>query len=220
MPYLIQGDEFDPTADMRERLAQVMAESGAMLLADARYRIRHAQGVLQFEGRAEAERVAARFADLGFANFLLDELLPVPRPRLVGVGGQLPQEPIGLVVLAMLSTETTRVVTEPNQLDMQVGYGVFTGLGLEVREQETVTERKSRYLLDLFTPEQHWRVQSGMLPRVVEVFTSLDVSQAHLNEGIHSLSAGDRRMPSFSEEKGHQRYLQWLFQLRFAGQER
>ena len=206
-------------SQMRERLAQVMAEAGAMLLVDARYRIRHAHGILQFEDHAEAERVAARFAELGFASFLLDELLPLPKPRLLGVGAQIPEEPVGLVALALLSTETRRVVADANQMDARVGYALFTGLGFEPQQDEVVTDRNTRYLMDLFTRDQHWRVQAGALPRIVDVFTALNVTDAHLSEGVHSLSQSDRRVPVFSDEKQHERYLLWLYQLRFAGQE-
>lgn len=219
MAYLIQGDESDLTPELRERLAQAMAESGAMVLADARYRIRHAQGILQFDDRSEAERVAARFAEMGFANFLLDQLLPVPKPRLIGVGAPIPEDQMGLVVLALLSTETTRVVTDENPVNPRVGYALFTGLGMG-SEEEVVTDRKTQYRLDLFTREQHWRVQSGALVRIADVFTSVDVADAHISEGVHSLSNSDRRVPVFADEKQHERYLTWLYQLRFAGQDR
>jgi hypothetical protein len=214
--YLIQGDEVEIGPELRERMAQVMAASEELTLADARYRLRNAHGILRFEDRAEAERVAAQFTEMGFASFLLDELLPLPRPRLLGVGAQLPEESMGLVVLALLSTETTRVVADANPLSQRVGYALFTGLGLEPQEDEKVTKREAHYWLDLFTRESHWRVRSGALPRIVDVFTALNVTDAHLNEGVHSLSHDDRRVPVFAEEKEHEQYLTWLFQLRFA----
>jgi hypothetical protein len=216
MTYLIQGDESEIGPELRERMAQVMAASEELTLTDARYRLRNAHGILQFEDQAEAERVAAQFTEMGFANFLLDELLEVPRPRLLGVGAQIPEEPMGLVVLALLSTETTRVVADANPLSQRVGYALFTGLGYEPREEETVTERETHYWLDLFTRESHWRVRSGALPRIVDVFTALNVADAYLSEGVHSLSHDDRRVPVFPDEKEHERYLTWLYQLRFA----
>ena len=216
MTYLVQGDEFEIGPELRERMAQVMAASDELTLADARYRLRSAHGILRFDDRAEAERVAAQFTEMGFANFLLEELLPVPRPRLLGVGGQLPDEPMGLVALALLSTETARVVADANPLGRRVGYAFFTGLGSEPREEETVTERETHYRLDLFTRESHWRVQSGALVRIVDAFTALNVTDAYLSEGVRSLSRDDRRVPVFADEKEHERYLTWLFQLQFA----
>jgi len=214
--YLIQGDEFEIGADLRERLAEAIVACTELTLTDARYRLRNAQGILQFGDRAEAERVSARFTEIGFANFLLDELLPVPRARLLGVGAQLPEEPIGLVALALLATEKTRVVGESSRLGQRVGYALFTGMRLEASQEETVTEREERYLLDLFTRQEHWRLRSGALPRIVDTFAALRLDDARLNEGILSLTHEDRRVPTFTDENDHERYLTWLFQLRFA----
>jgi hypothetical protein len=214
--YLIQGDEREIGPELRERMAQVIAACTELTLTDARYRLRNAYGILRFEDRAEAERVAARFTEMGFANFLLEELLEVPRPRLLGVGAQVPEEPIGLVVLALLSTETTRTETTPGRLSRRIGFGLFTGLAWAPPEEEKVTSREEHYLLDLFTREQHWLVRSGALPRIVDVFTALNVTDAYLSEGVRSLSRDDRRVPAFTDGKDHERYLTWLYQLRFA----
>jgi len=215
MVYLIQGDEIEISPDMRERMAQVMAESGELTLADTRYRIRSGQGILQFHDRAEAERVAARFTEMGFANFLLDELVEPPRARLLGVGATIPEDPMGLVVLVRLATETTRVVRDVDQMGARVGYGMIPGLGFEI-EQDVVTDRDTRYVLDLYTRESHWRVKSGALVRIVDVFTAVNVSEAYLSEGVRSLSHSDRSAPVFMSEKVHERYLTWLYQMRFA----
>ena len=215
MVYLIQGDEIEISPEMRERMAQVMAESGELTLADTRYRMRSGQGILQFHDRAEAERVAARFTEMGFANFLLDELLEPPKARVLGVGAAIPEDPMGLVVLVRLATETTRVISDPDQMGARVGYGTIPGLGFEI-EQDVVTLRETRYVLDLYTREQHWRVKSGALVRIVDVFTAVDVSEAYLSEGVRSLSRSDRSAPVFISEKVHERYLTWLYQMRFA----
>jgi hypothetical protein len=214
--YLIQGDEVEIGPELRERMAEVIAASTELTLTDARYRLRNARGMLRFDNRAEAERVAAQFTEMGFANFLLDELLEVPRPRLLGVGAQIPEEPIGLVVLALVATKTSRVVADANPLSQRVGYALFTGLGSEPQEEETVTTRDTHYWLDLLTRESHWLVRSGALPRIVDVFTALNLADARLSEGVHSLSHEDRRVPVFADEKEHERYLTWLYQLRFA----
>ena len=216
MTYLIQGDEVEIGPELRERMAEVIAASTELTLTDARYRLRNARGMLRFDNRAEAERVAAQFTEMGFANFLLDELLEVPRPRLLGVGAQIPEEPIGLVVLALVATKTSRVVADANPLSQRVGYALFTGLGSEPQEEETVTTRDTHYWLDLLTRESHWLVRSGALPRIVDVFTALNLADARLSEGVHSLSHEDRRVPVFADEKEHERYLTWLYQLRFA----
>jgi len=71
-------------------------------------------------------------------------------------------------------------------------------------------------VLDLYTREQHWRVKSAMLPRIVDVFAAVDVSEAYLSEGVRSLSRTDRDVPVFTSEKLHEKYLTWLYQMRFA----
>jgi hypothetical protein len=50
----------------------------------------------------------------------------------------------------------------------------------------------------------------------VDVFTALNVTDAYLSEGVRSLSRDDRRVPAFTDGKDHERYLTWLYQLRFA----
>jgi hypothetical protein len=101
-------------------------------------------------------------------------------------------------------------------LSRRIGFGLLTGLAWAPPEEEKVTEREEHYLLDLFTREQHWLVRSGALPRIVDVFTALNVTDAYLSEGVRSLSRDDRRVPAFTDGKDHERYLTWLYQLRFA----
>ncbi len=215
MPYLIQGDEFEITLDWTQRLAAVMAESSSLVLADATHRLRNSFGVIPFDDRAEAERVGARFAEMGFANFIVDELLKVPRFRLLGPGGQMPEEEIGVVALGRLLLTETQRVQEGGPATVGIAYARIPVPGMLPRET-TITRQRERYYLDLLTREQHWRVRAGTLVRIVAVYTDLDVSEAYLNEGVRTLSRSDERIRAFRGERDWDRYLAWLFQLRYA----
>jgi hypothetical protein len=217
MPYLIQGDEAEIGPELLPRLAEVMAEECRdLVLTDALYRLRNAYGIVLFEDRAEAERVAARFTNLGFANFLLDELLPLPRGRRLGPEAVAPEEAVGLVVLARLETEKKRIAIPVTEWNIRVGYA---GIPVPVEhfgDTPTSSERTTAYRLDFFTREHRWFVKAGVENRIVDMFLKIDVSEAKLSEGVRSLSRGDRTIPLFHKADDHERYLTWLYQLRYA----
>jgi len=217
MVYLIQGDEFEIGPEMLQRLAEVMAESEELVLADATYRLRHGHGIWRFEERAEAERVAARFEQMGVANFLAEELLPVPREQVVGPGMEVPKEPMGLVVLGRVELEERRAPLETNR-GLNVAYlGMGVALPKPKVEEAPSVERKTRYYLDFFVREKHWQVRAGVLNRVVDTYLALDVSEARVSEGVRSLSREDRPIPLFHSLKEYQKEVLWLYQLAFAG---
>jgi hypothetical protein len=215
MPYLIQGDEFEIGLEWTQRLAPVMAESSSLVLADATHRVRQSFGIIPFDEREEAERVGARFAEMGFANFVVDDLLPLPPFRLLGPGGQMPEEKIGLVALGRLLLEEKRTVREGDTLTVGVSYARIP-IGHALPRDATVTRERTRYYLDLLTRGKHWRVRAGTLARIVAVYTDLDVSEAYLNDGVRSLSRSDERIRAFRQERDWDRYLTWLLQLRYA----
>jgi hypothetical protein len=214
MPYVIQGDEFEIDAELQRRLAEVLAEAGDVVLADATRRVRLSFGIFEFGERAEADRVAARFTEMGFANFVLDELLPVPRMRLLGAGATLPEEPLGLLALGRLLLEERHKVTEAKPRVIGISYVPIPLPGGQ--EESTVSREQVRYQLDLLTREQHWRIRSGMLTRIVDAYASVDVSEAYLSAGVRSLSRSDRDIPTFHREEDWDRYVTWLYQLRYA----
>jgi hypothetical protein len=215
MPYLIQGDEFELGMDLMQRLGSVIAEeSEALVLGDAMRRLRNSMGIVQFENRAEAERVAARFTEMGFANFIVDELARVPQMRLLGPGGELPQEEIGLVALGRLLLQEKQRVSDTRPRTVAI-----SGLGIPLPggfEETTVTRERIRYYLDLVTREHRWRVRSSALLRIVDVYTQVDVSRAYLNAGVRSLAREDRPIRAFSSEREWERYVTWLYQLKYG----
>lgn len=215
MPYLIQGDEFELDLGLMQRLAAVIAESASLVLADATHRLVNSFGIVRFQERAEAERVAARFTEMGFANFVLDELLEVPRARVLGSGAEPPEERIGVVALGRLVLEERHTVRDVGRTLVGISY-VPIPLPEAGAEETTITRERMCYYLDLLTREKHWRVRSGMLPRIVEVYTEVDVSGAYLSEGVRSLSRTDRGIRTFRRERDWDRYVTWLFQLRYA----
>ncbi len=86
MAYIIQAEEQEITSDLLQQLAPVLlAESPGLTPADATYRIRSSHGMLVIAGKAEAMRISQRFDQLGFPNFVLDELLNPPRAEHLNV---------------------------------------------------------------------------------------------------------------------------------------
>ncbi|MBN1458729.1 MAG: hypothetical protein JXA57_04280 [Armatimonadetes bacterium] len=214
MPYLIQGDEFELSMELMQRLAAVMAESDEILLTDAMYQLRNSSGILRFSEREEADRVAARFTEMGFANFVVDELVEVPRARLTGPGGIMPEGQLGVVALGRLLLEERQTMSEERPRLVGISRLVIPIPGGS--QESTVTRERTRYYLDLGTKEERRRVSSGALPRIVEVYTDANVSEAYLNEGVRSLARDDRGIRAFSSEREWERYVTWLYQLKYA----
>ncbi len=82
MIYVIQSEERDIPLELLQQLAAVLAETPGLTHADATYRIHNSRGILAVENRSEADRVSQRFTELGFASFILEQLLTPPRPRI------------------------------------------------------------------------------------------------------------------------------------------
>jgi hypothetical protein len=215
MVYLIQGDEYEPSHQLLESLAAVLAESEDLTRADAIYRLRSSHGVLRFLDREEALRVASRFTELGFANFLLDELLPLPRRTLLTPAVQQQGIQPDLAVLARLRTSEKRKVTSVNPLRMRIAYGRIPVPGSSTQET-TLTRRRTRFALDLFTRDSHWWKHTGTLPQMAEFIPQLDLSHARLSGGLRSIVQAYGDVPTFNAEGDHKKYLTWLFNLRYA----
>jgi len=216
MPYLIQGDEYELSLELIQRLGPVMAESDEIVLTDALYQLRNSFGILRFSERAEADRVAARFTEMGFANFVVDQLVEVPRARPTGPGGLMPEGQLGVVALGRLLLEERQTVRDARPRLVGISRLVIPIPGAGASQDTTVTRERTRYYLDLGTKEERRRVDSGTLLRIVEVYTEVDVSDAYLNEGVRSLAREDESIRAFSSERDWERYVTWLYQLKYA----
>jgi hypothetical protein len=192
-----------------------MAESPELVLADATYQLRSSHGMLAFPGRAEAVRLSARFEALGVSTFLLDSLLEPPKPELLSLARPQVGEAVGLAAIAGLHLTTEHKVVSINPLRAQIAYPRIPIPGSSI-EETTVEEHDSRYSLDLFTRQRHWRAQPASLVPIQEFLREADLSAAYLGAGVRKLQAGDRHLPTFASEHEYDRYLTWLYQLRYA----
>jgi hypothetical protein len=215
MTYLIQAEERDLSFDLLQQLAKVMAESPELVLADATYELRSSHGILAVPARVEAERLSARFAALGVSTFLLDSLLEPPKPELLHLMQPRVQGAIEMAAAASLHLTTERKDVSINPLSMQVADPQIPIPGSSVQET-TFEEHDSRYCFDLFTHEGHWRAEPDALALVQRFLGEADLSAAYLGAGVRSLQAGVRRLPTFASERDYDRYLTWLYQLRYA----
>lgn len=219
MPYLILADERELPYDLLVQLAKVMDESADIVLADATRQLLHSHGILTIPDQREAERVAARFAALGVPNFLRATLLQVPLPKLFPLLHPRLDGAIELAVIGhlKLTTEHRQIIVNPLSAQL-AGTIEFPSPGSST-ETITATQHDTHFTIDLFTHAHHWRGQALALVAVQAFLKGIDLSAARLGAGVRNLQAGERRVPAFTDEQGYERYLSWLFQLRYARQD-
>jgi hypothetical protein len=218
MAYIIQAEEREITVDLVQQLAPILlAESPGLSPADATYRIRSSRGMLAIGDKAEAMRISQRFDQLGFRNFVLDELLDPPKAEHLNVEKPELDGEVGLVALAILHTVTERTVRDFDARRRSIALAI-TGIPLPTSgsRERTVEESDTRFCLDLFTPERHWGARPGSLVPIQAVLSTASIANAYLSSGVRSLPKGDRNLPTFGSEADYNRYVTWLYQLRCA----
>jgi len=218
MIYIIQSEEQDIPLELLQQLAAVLAEAPGLTHADATYRIHNARGILAVEDRAEADRVSQGFTELGFANFILEQLLTPPRPENLNLGKPDLDPDIGLAVVAKLQVVTERTVREFKQRGFAIG-PALAGIPIpRVRmEERTVEDSDTRFYLDLFTSSRHWRARPGVPVPIQALLSTVVVKDAYLSAGARVLMQGDsRHVPRFDNEKDYDKYIMWLYQLKYA----
>ena len=113
-----------------------------------------------------------------------------------------------------------RIVTEKKSVDinplrMRIAYPRIPIPGSSI-EEKTVKETKTRFRLDLFTLSRHWRGRAGSVVRIAEFVESLHMPGALLSKGVKQLLKGDRNIPTFREERDYERYVRWLYHIKYA----
>jgi hypothetical protein len=218
MIYVIQSEERDIPLELLQQLAAVLAETPGLTHADATYRIHNSRGILAVGNRSEADRVSQRFTELGFASFILEQLLTPPRPENLNLEKPNLDPDIGLAVVARLHLVTERTVREFRQRGFAIG-PALAGIPIpRVRmEERTVEDSDTRFYLDLFTSSRHWRARPGVPAPIQALLGTPVVKDAYLGAGARLLLQGDsRHLPRFDDERDYDRYIMWLYQLRYA----
>jgi len=218
MIYVIQAEEQSIPLELLQQLAAVLAEAPDLTLADTTYRIRNAHGMLAVEDRAEADRVSRRWTELGFPNFILDQLITVPRPENLNLDKPDFDPGIGLAVVTKLEIVTERTVREFQQRGFALG-PALTGIPVpRVRmEERTIEESSARFYLDLFTASRHWRARPGVSMRIEALLGTASLKDARLSAGARGLMKGEsRHVPRFDNEKDYEKYIRWLYHLRYV----
>jgi hypothetical protein len=225
MVYLLQAEEREISFDLLQDLAAVLMESPDVAFADATRKIHNSHGIMEFESRDEAERASARFAGLSFRTFVVDHLLDPPAPELLHVKSAKLSDATELAAAAQVDTVVERKITTYHWLNMRVLYGRLPYPNLHsaeiddpgrVLDVDRVEETDTEYYLDLFAGPHHWRIREGSAGPYLEFVKGLALSAATLGIGAGNLAAGNRALPRFQSEKDYDRYLKWLYQLRFA----
>jgi hypothetical protein len=216
--YLIQADEEQEVSDdLLQQLAAVLAESPELTFADATYRVHSSHGILAIEGKEEAARISQRFNDLGFRNFVVQELLTPPRPQHLNLETPELDEEVGLAVAARLHFVTERTVREFNVRRFSLSLAI-TGIPRPraAIEKRTIEQSDTRFYLDLFTQTKHWRAQVGSPLPIQALLGKAQMPKAHLSKGVQILMQGEHHIPTFQREDDYDKYITWLYQLRFA----
>jgi hypothetical protein len=215
MVYLLQAEEREISYELLQDLAMVLTESPDVVFADATRKVHTSHGIMEFESRAEAERVSSRVAGLGFRTFIVDHLLEPPEPEpLDPAGAQIAGE-IELGAAARVDTVSQHKVTTFNPLRLRIAYPRIP-IPSSVIDEEWVEDHNTEYFLDLFAGPHHWRIKHASAGPFIELVKGLALSTAMLGAGVRALLAESRNLPRFSGEKDYARYLTWLYQLRYA----
>ena len=215
MLYLVQAKEEEIGYELLQQLAAVMAEAKEVTYADATYRIRSSYGVLGVEQKEEALRISRRFDELGFRHFVMEELLEPPAAVDLDLAASDFGQEVDLAAAAKLRLVTERTVRDINPLRMRVAYPRIP-IPSSAVEERTVRRQDTRYYLDLFTPYEHWRVRTGSVVRIEEQLSKISMRRPLLGEGVRKLARGDRNIITFRSERDYDKYLKWLYQLKYA----
>jgi hypothetical protein len=216
--HLIQADEEQEISqDLLQQLAAVLAESPELTFADATYQIHSARGMLAIPGAEEAARISQHFNDLGFRNFVVQDLLTPPRPRHLNLEKPELDEAVGLAVAARLAVVTERTITEFNARRYVIGLAT-TGIPHRgaATDRRRVEQSDTRFCLDLLTPTTRWQARAGVSVPIRAFLTDTPMPDAYLSKGAGLLKQGSHDIPTFQGETDYDRYVTWLYQLRYA----
>jgi hypothetical protein len=218
MAYIIQAEETEIPLELLQQLAAVLlAESPGLTHPDATYRIHSSHGIMLIADKAGATRISQRFNELGFRNFVVDELLELPKAEHLNLEKPELNEEVELAVVARLTLSTERTVSSLNVKRFSLSLAL-TGIPLPRAgiEQRTVQESDTRYCLDLFTLTRHWQARPGSRLPIEAVLGSLKTRDPYLSAGAKRLMSGERNLPTFGDEADYEKYVTWLYQSRYA----
>ena len=218
MAYLIQADEEQEISrDLLQQLAAVLAESPELTFADATYRIHSSHGIMAIQGTEEAARISRRFNDLGFRNFVVQELLNPPRPQHLNLEKPGLDEEVGLAVAARLNFVTKQTVREFNARRFLIGMAT-TGIPRPgaAMDNRTVEHSDTRFCLDLLTLTKRWQARAGSSVPIQVFLADTPMPDAYLSKGAQVLKQGDHDIPTFQKDEDYDKYVTWLCQLRYA----
>jgi hypothetical protein len=215
MVYVVQAEECELSYDLMQKLAAILKESPGVTHADATYRLRNSYGILVFDEQVEGNRVCQRFTESGVPAFLLDTLLPPAITRPLNREKPEVDGEIQLAVTGRLNLTTRTKTTEFNPLGIQVAYPRIPIPGSGITEH-TTEKTEIRFYIDLFTPTTHWRAHAGNLLVLQPVVELIRSTSALLSVGIRNLLKNDKRLPIFQSEDEFDKYVKWLYQIRYS----
>jgi hypothetical protein len=217
MAYLIGEEERSLELDLLQELAAMLREEiPELALADATFRVRSALRILRVEEQAVAERLCARFGERGFRCFTMEKLLEVPpaahlnleKPEL---GGE-----VELAVAARLNLVTEKKVTTTRHgISLPMA---LAGVPVPVKrtEESTTHESDTRYHVDLFTADKHWRARPGNPMAIRVVLLDAVRPSTVLSPGAREMMQGEKCHVTFGQEAEYATYVTWWYQVRYA----
>jgi hypothetical protein len=222
MVYIVQVEEQEISRELLPQLAKLLIKPPDIIFADATHRIRSARGLLAFDEKAEAAIVSKQFNELGYRNFLLDELLPLPKRERLSLEQAELDPNIGLAAAAKFVSTSESTVEKANLNVGKLATFALTGFMLpgSGKQTETVKHSETTYLLELFTAEKRWQAPAAITPPLQHLLNKLpDAASVYYSLGAQNLRQGNTHLPTFESAKDYEHYLTWLFQLRYAAGE-
>lgn len=218
MVYLVQAEESELSYDMLQKLAAILKETPGVTHADATYRLRNSFGIFAFDEQTEADRVCQRFNETGIPAFIIDTLLPLSATRSLNRDQPEVDGEIQLAVAGRLNLTTQIKTTEFNPLAIQIAYPRIPIPGSGTKER-TAEKTETRFCIDLFTLTTHWRAHAGNLLVLQPIVELVSSTSALLSLGLQNLLKGDKRLPIFQSEDDYEKYVKWLYQIRYSNPE-
>jgi len=225
--YITQSAEREVDFDLFEKLAEILRVETGVPAIDAKIKMRKSYGILSIPDEQQARRISRRFQEAGLENFILreDELVELPPMELLN---EAYSETIGtpeLIAAGRVSEEIEETTTRFNALklrfartgSLKIPLIPIRGSGIEKRTRK---KRRTKYYVDIFTRYRHWRIAKESIALIgIDSLKRFDHPEVYLTQSVIEMLQGQMNVITFSKEKHYERYLNWLFQSRYARQQ-
>lgn len=216
--YVVQREEKEIDFELFEQLADALSRETGIPKLDAKMQMKHFYGMLNVTDEERAQKISESFKKTGLDNFILreEQLIQLPRHKQLGKDYLDSMKLTELIAVGEISREIEEKSWRVNLLRMKFIGPRIPVLGSSI-EENVRRKRQTVYYLDFFTRQTHWRITRDSLPkREMAFLKDIGLSKTYLTQSVKRNLEGNERVISFSSEIDYNKYLTWLFQLRYA----